>query len=298
MFEKILIGIDGNDGGRDAVALAKRLAGDETELVLAFVHAGYPVTVKGAAGGLELVDVTDATARLAQVSQETGIRRTLTIGSASVGAALHELAKRESADLLVIGSTRRGPLERILIGDDTRETLRGAPCSVAVAPAGYADSDRQITRIGVGYDASDESNAALAVARALAAQFKSSVATFQVYAYPEAVDAGNSATDSLSARAAFEELARDLADSTAGEGHMLLGSTVGELTACSLDVDLLVVGHRRLSLLGRILHASTSQQLARTVRCPLLVIVDAAVKQPAGLEPASASAMALASRRA
>jgi nucleotide-binding universal stress UspA family protein len=104
------------------------------------------------------------------------------------------------------------------------------------------------------------------------------LSTFQVYGYPEAVNAGDDTVDAVSPQAAFEEAADTLTDLTSGEGHILLGSTVGELTACSENVDLLVVGHRRLNVLGRILHASTSQRLARTVHCALLVTVDAAVK--------------------
>ena len=62
-------------------------------------------------------------------------------GSPSVGRGLHELAELIGADLLVIGSSRRGLLGRVLIGDDTRAALNGAPCAVAIAPAGYSRRD-------------------------------------------------------------------------------------------------------------------------------------------------------------
>ena len=39
----------------------------------------------------------------------------------------------------VVSSSGRGLLGRVTVGDDTRAALDGAPCAVAVAPAGYAD---------------------------------------------------------------------------------------------------------------------------------------------------------------
>lgn len=42
------------------------------------------------------------------------------------------------AQLLVMGSSRRGLIGRVLINDNTQDAFNGAPCSVAVAPAGHA----------------------------------------------------------------------------------------------------------------------------------------------------------------
>jgi nucleotide-binding universal stress UspA family protein len=55
---------------------------------------------------------------------------------------LHELAELTDADLLVIGSSRRGLLGRALIGGDTRAALNGASCAVAIAPPATAGSRR------------------------------------------------------------------------------------------------------------------------------------------------------------
>jgi Universal stress protein family len=40
----------------------------------------------------------------------------------------------------------------------------------------------------------------------------------------------------------------------------------------SASLDLLVVGSRAYGPIGRLMHGSTSRQLARTARCPLLVL--------------------------
>jgi nucleotide-binding universal stress UspA family protein len=100
------------------------------------------------------------------VGSEIAIKAVL---SPSVGRGLHELAGSEGADLLVLGSSRRGLIGRVLVGDHTRAALNGAPCAVAIAPAGYCDHFGGIRRIGVGYDGSRESEHALERARRLAA---------------------------------------------------------------------------------------------------------------------------------
>lgn len=88
--------------------------------------------------------------------------------AASVGNGLHMLAEDGDADLLVVGSTGRGRLGHVIVGDDDRGTVTGATCPVAIAPHGYTDQAAQINNIGVAYNGSAEASAALAVARDLA----------------------------------------------------------------------------------------------------------------------------------
>ncbi|MGO9495558.1 MAG: universal stress protein [Solirubrobacteraceae bacterium] len=51
----------------------------------------------------------------------------------SVGQGLQELCEEIGPDLLVVGSSRCGLLGRVLLGDDTRAALTGAPCAIAIA---------------------------------------------------------------------------------------------------------------------------------------------------------------------
>lgn len=70
-------------------------------------------------------------------------------------------------------------LGRVLIGDDTRAALGGAPCAVAIAPAGYGQHAVAMREIGVGYDGSPESEHALGVARKLAAEEHTKLSAFE-----------------------------------------------------------------------------------------------------------------------
>jgi nucleotide-binding universal stress UspA family protein len=67
--------------------------------------------------------------------------------------------------LIVLGSTHRGGLGRVMPGSVAERLLNGAPCPVAVAPRGY--EPRELRVIAVGYDGSAEATAALELATAL-----------------------------------------------------------------------------------------------------------------------------------
>ena len=117
-------------------------------------------------GGLTM---EQAEALLETVREETGVEAHLRWrGSSSVGRGLHELCELLGADLVAVGSPRRGLLGRVLVGDDTSAALNGAPCSIAIAPTNYSQQPGAMREIGVGYDGSPESEHALSVARMLA----------------------------------------------------------------------------------------------------------------------------------
>src|SRR3954453_17881913 len=150
MFQHIVVGVDGREGGRDAVKLARRLVAVGGKLTLAYVFAGGADAYRGTGGAPEAADEGGAEALLEAVREETGVEAHLRwYRSSSVGRGLHELCEVLGADLLVVGSTRRGLLGRVLIADDTCAALNGALCAIAIAPSNY--SQPGTTReIGVG----------------------------------------------------------------------------------------------------------------------------------------------------
>jgi hypothetical protein len=75
-----------------------------------------------------------------------------------VGRGLDELCQAIGADLLVVDSSRRGLLGRVLIGDDTRAALNGARCAIAIASAGDVTEPAAMQAIGVGYDRSPKAS--------------------------------------------------------------------------------------------------------------------------------------------
>lgn len=273
MFRNVLVGVDGRPGGRDAVALATKLMAGDGKLTLAHVFPGDPRLWNTYRAAYETMEQNGALELLTEARDQARLNADLrSVESTSAGRGLHELAEAGGDDLLVVGSSRRGPLGRVLLGDDTREALNGAPCAVAIAPSGYACSPAAIRQIGVAYDGSAESEHAVSVARTLAAERGASLSACEAVALPAYTFIGGPVPIDDTLDALVEQARRRIADLGGIEAHAVYGNVVDELTAYSASVDLLIVGSRAYGPIGRLVHGSTSRQLAHSARCPLLVL--------------------------
>ena len=271
MFKQIVVGVDGRAGGRDALALARLLVVAGGELTLAHVVRG-DAHAYGASAAHEAPEAERAEALLETVREETGVEAHLCWRrSSSVGRGLHELCELIGADLVTVGSSRRGLLGRVLIGDDTSAALNGAPCSIAIAPTNYAQQPGAMREIGVGYDGSPESEHALSVARMLAGASGAKLSALETVSLPSDAFLGPGAVDNTPQRL-LEDARGRIAALGDVEPHAEYGQPAEELALYSASLDLLIVGSRGYGPIGRLIHGSTSQQLAHSARCPLLVL--------------------------
>ena len=276
MFKQIVVGVDGGTGGRDAVALAKLLLAAGGELTLGHVIPNDDNAYGGAGSAYEAPDRERAEALLETVRKEAGVEAHLRWrASSSVGRGLHELCEMTGADLMAVGSSRRGLLGRVFIGDDTSAALNGAPCSIAIAPTDYSQQPGVIRKIGVGYDGSPESEHALSVARMLADASGARLSALESVALPSDAFLGPGAVDNTPERL-LEDARRRIAALGDVEPHAAYGQPAEELAQYSESLDLLIIGSRGYGPIGRLIHGSTSQQLAHSARCPLLVLAHAA----------------------
>ena len=272
MFKQIVVGVDGRAGGRDAIALARLLVAAGGELTLAYVVPGDAHASRGASAGYEAPEAEQAEALLETVREETGVEAHLRWrGSSSVGRGLHELCELIGADLVAVGSSRRGLLGRVLIGDDTSAALNGAPCSIAIAPTNYSQKPGAMREIGVGFDGSPESEHALSVARMLADASGAKLSALEAVSLPSDAFLGPGAVDNTPQRL-LEDARGRIASFGDVEPHAAYGQPAEELALYSASLDLLIVGSRGYGPIGRLIHGSTSRQLAHTARCPLLVL--------------------------
>jgi nucleotide-binding universal stress UspA family protein len=288
MFSNVLVSVNDHEGGRDAIALARRLLAPEGELTLAHVfrdargpHRSRAPRIAG--------EREHARELLERAASEAGARADIRWhGAASVGRGLHELAELAEADLLVVGSSSRGRLGRAAAGDGACAALNGAPCAIAIAPIGYnSDSPSLIREIGVGYDGSPESEHALGVARGLATELGSKLSALEAVSIPASIYLGAPARVRASAINRVLAIARDKIAALGGvEPHAAYGDPIEELTLYSASLDLLVVGSRSYGPFGRLVHGSTAEHLAGAARCPLLVLTRAGrnASIPAGSE--------------
>jgi nucleotide-binding universal stress UspA family protein len=277
MFEKVLVGVDGGSNGRDALALARRLA-DDGKLTLAHVRTGELNPLVAMTPGLPAEEQQASLELLERDRAGSGVEAELrSVAAASAGAGLHRLAEELGSDLLVVGSSSHGSFGRVMLGDDTRAALNGSPCAVAIAARGYGGHDggagSQIARVGVAYNRSPESERALAVAKRLAHARGASVAALEVVSIPAYAFSG------LIAPAIGDSIDTMISEASARMsrlpdvyGRAVYGLAGEELAAFGEDVDLLVVGSRGYGPVKRLVLGSTSDFLERHARCSLLVL--------------------------
>ncbi len=274
MFKNVLVGVNGRPTGRDAIALAARLAGPAGRLTLAHVHGDelrlpHSLTVEAVSAAREASEQL-----LERERADAGVEaKLLSIASRSPGRGLHRQAEEQQADLLVVGSCSRGAFGRAMLGDDTRAALNGAPCAVAVATRGYGEHAAPIAKVGVGYDCTPESEAALATAKELAAPTGASVHPLEVVSIPSVGYTGlmppaiGESIDAMLQQA--DARMRKLPDV---QGRAVYGFAGEELAAFGEGVDILVIGSRSYGPVRRLVLGSTSTYLERHARCSLLVL--------------------------
>jgi nucleotide-binding universal stress UspA family protein len=271
MFRHVIVGVDGGPAGRDAVAVAKLLVSPDTRLDLANVYELTPF--RGASGAYGAAENEESMRLLEQEREATGAAAgLLSVTASSVGRGLHYLAETNDADMLAVGSSARSFVGRVLVGDITRASLSGAPCAVAVAPLGFAGEGGEIATIGVGYDASPESEAALAVARELAALHGAALSALTVVEPSPYAALGRGVARRETQEQLLAEARADLAALDGVDGDAVLGLAGEELAAFGARVDLLVVGSRGYGPIRRLMLGSTAAHLAGNARCPLVVL--------------------------
>src|SRR3954451_15205802 len=182
----LIVGVDAGDRSRDAIALAKQLAaGFPGGLVAVYVHTLQELDLLMTGSRVEEVeaivaaDAEDKLEAVRALAAEMGVRDVLLHKESSAAAGLHEEAVARGAALVVLGSSNRSVLGRVLPGGTADRLLSGSPVPVAVAPHGYADRETACALIGVGFDGSPESRQAAEWAAELASR---SGASLQVIA--------------------------------------------------------------------------------------------------------------------
>lgn len=279
MFKSIIVGIDGLDGGADALAFARHLAAPDTKLAL--VHA-YPFEHRPSRAVSLDYDAllrADAAKLLADTAPPEREATLLSVGDLSPARALHRAAEQDNADLIVIGSCRRGAAGRVLIGDVSRSALHGAPCPVAVVPRDYRQHVHPITSIGVGFDDTRESRAALDLAAAIARENGAELRVLSAVAAPmPSAPVVGSGYDVSVAREHYRVAAEQALDQAVERLDItatpeLVDEAAGPaLAQLSTRVGLIVTGSRGWGAAKRVVLGSTSDHVVHHASCPVIVV--------------------------
>ena len=253
----MVVGTDGSDSAWRAVEHAVRLA----ERTGARVVVAHAFALPGGArqsdvepgrdvGATVLRDVTAA------FGDRVPLRCVLREGDAT--EQLIELAREESADLIVVGN--RGMGRRSLLGAVPSRVAHRAPCSVLIAHTAGVDHGEPYRRMVIGTDGSPTATRAVAEGLALARA---------VGATPGLVHAGDLAQGREVLDRTVEELDADPVPQT----RTVEGEPAGALieAAREEEADLIVVGNRGMTGARRFL-TSVPSRVAHQAPCHVLLV--------------------------
>lgn len=285
----VVVGFDASAAGADAVALAQafcRTGG--AHLIVATVHPAPAAISPGRVDAEWVADrhrlAGEVLARARDVAGADADYRVVASSSAAHG--LHDLAEEVGAGLIVVGSHREAPGERLFAGSTAERLLSGSVCPVAIAPVGMRGRPAGgLPRVGVAYIEEPEAMAALTAAAAFVEKAGSADAELRLYTVvaPEAeVLPFGIGRD---AERAFLTAARDTCQQAldaatarmpaglSASGHLRTGDVVEVLAELdSTEIDLLYCGSRGYGPLRRVLLGGVSSRLVRRARSPVVVV--------------------------
>jgi nucleotide-binding universal stress UspA family protein len=275
----IVVGVDGSERSADAVALASRLGrAAAAELVVAAV---CPVDGPGQASLTARDEAWRRIDRVRPLLEGFERWKPQVVDAASPARGLHELAGRTHAELLVIGSTHRGPVSRVVLGRLARRLLHGASCAVAITPRGHRPAPPGTPLLlGVGFDGSSESRLALDAGARWARDLG---AGLRVVSALELPIAANPVFGTVSFRHTLESMrrfARDRLVEACASVEVPSGvayeirerDPVAVLADESARVDLLIVGSRAYGPVRTVLLGGVSGPVVERATCPVLVV--------------------------
>jgi nucleotide-binding universal stress UspA family protein len=297
MYQTIVVGCDGSAHGLAAARfggwLARRL-GSRLIVAAAYTHTAHVRTDGGSAEGQARAEAEAAAQAGAAAAGGVGAARPLVASGSSPAAVLHDVARAEQADLLVVGTSERRHIAGTQPGAVTEHVLHHSPCPVAVVPP--SQDEPTVRRLGVAMDDQPPARAALGAARSLAERLGPELEEIVLLhsELPEPMflrpgvalpAAGNVQTPSWLAT-----LADDLEAPVPVRIVTEAGAAGAMVAERAHGLDLLVMGSRDLGAVRRVLVGSVSIHVVRHAPCP--VIVELAHATPDITDDAVASARA------
>jgi nucleotide-binding universal stress UspA family protein len=252
----VVVGIDGTSSGLEALSLGSALAVlTGAPLVLGAVY-GFE-TMTSAFGAPAWPPHEEADKWLKEAEQRLGDAvpwRSVTTEAGTISHGLARIAEEEDAAILVLGSSRHGPVGRVTTGTGVARVVHGSPCAVAVVPHGWhLQPDDKALTFGVAFDDGPEAREALVLAARLA-------------------EAPHASLRILTAVQLLSPAHEAAAGIPGAEVDVLHGDPVPCLAEASSTLDLLVVGSRRYGPLKSTLLGGVSSSLVEHAHCPVLIV--------------------------
>jgi nucleotide-binding universal stress UspA family protein len=295
MYDTIVVATDGSHDADAAVDSAVALA-DRFDAALHGVHVAEPGALPP---GVTDDDASDAATagkraleRFADRAADAGVEATTAFLDAT--GATHDgiltYADDRDADLVVVGTTGRTGVDRLVVGSVAERTLRDATVPVLTVHAD-APVDPDVQRVVVPTDGSDPASRAADHAVGLAATTDADLHAVHV------VDTGvvHAGVDSEAVVEALEAAGREALDrvvTTAEEAGVTAHTDVRRGRpheaildyATEVDADLVAMGTHGRTGIQRVLLGSVTERVVRTAEMPVLGVSmddDPATRSPA-----------------
>jgi nucleotide-binding universal stress UspA family protein len=274
----LIVGCDGRDAGRDALALADALAMARNDpLIAAYVSEElHPFSTNDRRRQRDVGKrLHELRGTVDEVLPHRSSSRPVAVCDVAAGSAargLHDLAATERARAIVLGSTHHGPVGRVAVGSTAARLLVKAPCSVAVAPQGFGErTHSRFERVAVAVDGCPDCQGALHEAMSLTSALAGSLVALAVAPLPGRMSASSKRTaerllarvDSMLERSGVGDVER----------RVLEGRPAAAITRASEKFDLLVLGCRDTGgPLGHPTVRSVSRELMHGTGIPVIVV--------------------------
>ena len=272
MYRNIIVGYDGSDEARDALALAGVLR--DPEGVVTAVCA--PSNAPGASAERTL-------ARLGEGADTAPWLQTRSLAASAGAEGLLHVVHETGADLFALGSSHRSEAGLTLTGPVARRLLAGCRSPVAVAPKGYRGRTSDPSVVTIAFEAEGEAASAvqegIRLAQSLGAgvQLLCVVPPLPPWALDAGVDAGYSRGDveqhHLSSFGHLLEGAMAFVPAgMVAEGRMLEGRPAAVLLReLKRGVDLLVMASPGVRPVAGVRPGTTAIAVMRSCPCPVLL---------------------------
>ncbi len=287
MYRKIVVGWDGTEAARDALALAGMLRAPDGTVTAACVYAepgppGRPAAQELAPDGVGTRDHAEELLAVAQaaVPADTAWLETVAIRGRSAADGLCALADDRSASLLAVGSSRYGPPGQVHAGATGRRLLVGPPCPLAFSPKDFGqppeprivavafDGHHQLAAVYEGAELAESLGAALRLVCVMPALPRWARVVSEDDGYDWSEVHSHRLTEF---RELLDQAALGLAKPPAA-ALLLEGRPVPEmLSEVGEGVDLFVIGRPASGALQRVLAGVTAGAIP-SAPCPVLVI--------------------------
>jgi nucleotide-binding universal stress UspA family protein len=290
--KRVLCPIDFSDASRHALDHAVMMAG-WFRSTLTVMHVRHPVfLVEPPILFADLADSSLGTLEEVEARLQTWLEPVRAAGIACDALAVDgnnpasrivEAVAQLDADLVVMGTHGRRGFERLMLGSATERVVRTATCPVVtVPPPTVTTSALPFRRVMCAVDFSDSSLNAVRFARSLAQESNSALTLLHVLEWPpesEALAMFDMTEYRDAVRRDAEERLAKLAQDPEFEGRrpairLVNGKPHEQILAVAVEdqTDIIVLGVHGRNPIDLMLFGSTTNQVIRRARCPVLTL--------------------------